>query len=217
MKFFMKTIRILIADDYRLLREAWREIFKKDPGLTVVADSGTVTDAVALAKKMTPDIVLMGIDTPQYAGLEATEKILAASPRSRVIGLCIYSRSDFAKRMFRSGASGYITKNCGTDEMIRSIHEVSRGNKYICNEIKQVASEDALTDRTEVPDINSLTAREKQIADMVITGNSSKEIGNALYITLKTVEVHRHNILKKLKVRNVASLVNFINSAKAMI
>jgi DNA-binding NarL/FixJ family response regulator len=106
-----------------------------------------------------------------------------------------------------------VTKNSSKEEMIKAIMEVYKGNKFICEEIKNIISDQLLTDQPEVPNINSLTEREIQIINYIKEGSSSKEIATALNISLKTVEVHRHNILKKLKLKNSASLVNFINSS----
>ena len=128
----------------------------------------------------------------------------------------MHSQPAYAKKMLQMGAKGYVTKNSSKDEMIKAIMEVYKGNKFICEEIKNIISDQLLTDQPETPNINSLTEREIQIINFIKEGSSSKEIASALNISLKTVEVHRHNILKKLKLKNSASLVNFINSSTYM-
>jgi DNA-binding NarL/FixJ family response regulator len=114
--------------------------------------------------------------------------------------------------MLQVGAKGYVTKNSSKEEMFTAITEVFKGNKYVCDEIKTIISDQLLDENQDVPSINSLTEREIQIINHIREGLSSKEIANRLEISLKTVEVHRHNVLKKLKLKNSASLVNFINS-----
>ncbi len=112
---------------------------------------------------------------------------------------------------------GYVTKNSSKEEMIKAILEVNDGKKYICNEIKNIVSEQMLEDDHTSPNINSLTEREIQIINLIKEGGSSREIGDQLEITLKTVEVHRHNILRKLKLKNAASLVNFVHNNSSSI
>jgi DNA-binding NarL/FixJ family response regulator len=124
----------------------------------------------------------------------------------------MHSQPAYAKKMLQIGARGYVTKNSSKEEMITAIIEVNNGNKYICDEIKNNISEMVLEENKDVPNVNALTDREIQIINLIKEGLSSKEIATALAISLKTVEVHRHNVLKKLKLKNSASLVNFINN-----
>jgi len=124
----------------------------------------------------------------------------------------MHSQPAYAKKMLQIGARGYVTKNSSKEEMITAIMEVHNGNKYICDEIKNNISELVLEENKNVPNVNALTEREIQIINLIKEGQSSKEIAGSLNISLKTVEVHRHNILKKLKLKNSASLVNFINN-----
>ncbi len=124
----------------------------------------------------------------------------------------MHSQPAYAKKMLQIGARGYVTKNSSKDEMIEAILSVHSGNKYICDEIKNNISELVLDDKQEMPNVNALTGREIEIINLIKEGQSSKEIATILKISLKTVEVHRHNILKKLKLKNAASLVNYINN-----
>ncbi len=209
----MEKITILIADDHKLIRETWTYILNSDERFEVVAECGDAEQAVELAKELKPDIVLMDINMAPYNGFEATEKIRKGSPESKVIGVSMHSQPAYAKKMLQVGARGYVTKNSSKEEMFNAITEVFRGNKYVCDEIKTIISDQLLDDNQDTPSINSLTEREMQIIHHIREGHSSKEIATQLDISLKTVEVHRHNILKKLKLKNSASLVNFINSS----
>jgi len=209
----MEKITILIADDHKLIRETWTYILNSDERFEVVAECGDAEQAVELAKELTPDIVLMDINMAPFNGFEATEKIRKVSPESKVIGVSMHSQPAYAKKMLQVGARGYVTKNSSKEEMFNAITEVFRGNKYVCDEIKTIISDQLLDDNHDTPSINSLTEREMQIIHHIREGHSSKEIATQLDISLKTVEVHRHNILKKLKLKNSASLVNFINSS----
>ena len=213
----MEKISILIADDHKLIRETWSFILNNDTRFTVVAECGDSEQAVEMARTKKPQIVLMDINMTPISGFEATEKIRKVSPGSKVIGVSMHSQPAYAKKMLQIGARGYVTKNSSKEEMITAILEVHAGNKYICDEIKNNISELVLEENKDVPNVNALTEREIQIINLIKEGQSSKEIAVTLNISLKTVEVHRHNILKKLKLKNSASLVNFINNVATSI
>lgn len=213
----MEKISVLIADDHKLIRETWSYILNNDPRFAVVAECGDSEQAVEMSKAKRPNIVLMDINMTPISGFEATERIRKVSPVSRIIGVSMHSQPAYAKKMLQIGARGYVTKNSSREEMIKAILEVHAGNKYICDEIKNNISELILEENKDVPNVNALTEREIQIINLIKEGLSSKEIATNLAISLKTVEVHRHNILKKLKLKNSASLVNFINSSATYI
>lgn len=208
----MSKINILIADDHKLIRETWSYILNSDNRFQVVGECGDAQEAVELARTKRPHVVLMDINMAPFSGLEATQRIRKISPGSKVIGVSMHSQPAYAKKMLQMGARGYVTKNSSKEEMIKAILEVNHGNKYICDEIKNIISEQLLDEKEDSPNINALTEREMQIINFIKEGLSSKEIATSLNISLKTVEVHRHNILKKLKLKNSASLVNFINT-----
>jgi DNA-binding NarL/FixJ family response regulator len=208
----MEKISVLIADDHKLIRETWSYILNNDPRFVVVGECGDSEQAVEMSRAKRPMIVLMDINMNPISGFEATEKIRKVSPGSKIIGVSMHSQPAYAKKMLQVGAKGYVTKNSSKEEMIKAILEVQSGNKYICEEIKNNISELVLEENKDMPNVNSLTEREIQIINFIKEGLSSKEIAEQLNISLKTVEVHRHNILKKLKLKNSASLVNFINS-----
>jgi len=208
----MSKISILIADDHKLIRETWTYILNSDPRFEVIATCGDAEEAVFLAKEKNPDVILMDINMAPFSGIEASQQVRKILPEIKIIGVSMHSQPAYAKKMLQIGARGYVTKNSSKEEMIRAILEVSEGSKYICEEIRNIISDQLLEDKESYPDINILTEREMQIINLIKEGFSSKEIATDLNISLKTVEVHRHNILKKLKLKNSASLVNFINT-----
>lgn len=208
----MSKISILIADDHKLIRETWTYILNSDPRFQVNATCGEADEAVQIARDQRPNIILMDINMAPFSGIEATQQIRKFSPDARIIGVSMHSQPAYAKKMLQIGAKGYVTKNSSKEEMIKAILEVHDGNKYICEEIRNIISDQLLDEKESSPDINILTDREMQIINLIKEGHSSREIAGNLEISLKTVEVHRHNILKKLKLKNSASLVNFINT-----
>lgn len=209
----MSKITILLVDDHRLIRDSWSFILNSDPRFEVVAETSSGEDAIELAKSKKPDIVLMDVNMTPVNGFDATKQIRKFSPGSKVIGVSMHSMPAYAKRMLQLGAMGYVTKNSPKDEMITAILEVHDGRKYICDEVKNILAQQELDEGSPAStDMNNLSRRELDIIQLIKEGLSSKEIALQLDISLKTVEVHRYNILKKLNLKNTAALVNFINA-----
>jgi DNA-binding NarL/FixJ family response regulator len=178
----------------------------------VIGESSTGLEAIEIAKTKKPRIVLMDINMTPLNGFDATRQIRKYSPGSKVIGVSMHSMPAYARRMLQLGAMGYVTKNSSKEEMIEAIVEVNSGKKYICEEVKNILAHKELEEKNDEPDMNVLSRRELSIAQLIKEGMSSKEIAIKLDISLKTVEVHRYNILKKLNLKNTAALVNFINT-----
>lgn len=208
----MEKITILIADDHKLIRETWSYILNNDDRFKVSDQCASGEKAVFLAKEKRPDVVLMDINMPEMNGLEATEQIRKYAPATKIVAVSLHNQPVYVKKIMKMGARGYITKNSPINELLTAIVEVHNGNKYICDEMKQILSEQALIEN-EKQGLNALSEREIEIIQLIKNGLSSKEIAAKLDISLKTVEVHRHNILKKLNLKNTAALVNFINTS----
>lgn len=207
----MEKITILLADDHQLIRETWSFMLNSDPRFSVVASASSGEEAIEMAKSTRPQVILMDINMGELSGFETTNQIRKLSPGSRVIGVSMHSMPAYAKRMLKVGASGYVTKNSSKEEFFQAIIEVSQGKIYICDEVKNIITNQELEAETSKPDINILSKRELEIVQFIKSGLSSKEISGELGVSLKTVEVHRYNILKKLTLPNSAALVNFVN------
>jgi DNA-binding NarL/FixJ family response regulator len=208
----MKKISIMIVDDHTLIRETWSFLLGKNENFDVVAECGDGERAIELARDKRPDVVLLDINMAPMSGFDVLKMIRKYSPGSKIIGVSMHSQPAYAKKMLRLGAKGYVTKNSPRQEMLEAISEVNNNHIYICQEVKNILSDQLLNNDQVNPDINNLSNREMQIVRALKEGLSSKEIAAELNISLKTVEVHRHNILKKLKLKNTVSLINFINS-----
>lgn len=202
-------IRILITDDHALLRGIMSFIVNSDSRFTVVAECGSGEEAIEMTKKLHPDIVIMDINLPGLNGIEATEVISKCSSAS-VIGVSLHSQPTYARKMIQKGAMGYITKNSPKEEMFHAIMEVHERRKYICKEIKNILAEQFIKGDDAAGGLNSLSGREVEILKFIRQGSTSKEIAKHLLISIKTVDVHRYNILRKLKLKNVAALANFL-------
>jgi DNA-binding NarL/FixJ family response regulator len=208
----MEKITILLVDDHRLIRDSWSHILNREPRLQVVGAASNGDEAIEMAKTKRPRIILMDINMTPVNGFDATKTIRKQSPGSRIIGVSMHAIPVYAKKMLQAGAMGYVTKNSSREELISAILEVDAGRKYICDEVKNILAEQQLEEPSQQSDINNLSKREIEIAKLIKDGMSSKEIASQLGISLKTVEVHRYNILKKLHLKNTAALVNFVNT-----
>ena len=208
----MDKITILLVDDHKLIRDSWAFILNSDPRFNVIGESCAADEAVEFAKKNRPNIVLMDVNMTPVNGFDATRMIRKYSPGSKVIGVSMHSMPAYAKRMLQMGAMGYVTKNSSKDEMITAIVQVDSGKKYVCEEVKNILAQQELEEGKTQQDLSVLSRRELDIVQLIKEGMSSKEIAAKLDISLKTVEVHRYNILKKVKLKNTAALVNFINT-----
>ncbi|MBS1915750.1 MAG: response regulator transcription factor [Bacteroidetes bacterium] len=208
----MQPIRILIADDHKLLCELWTIILSEDKRFSVIGNCEDGRQAIELSQQLKPDIVIMDINMLHVSGVEATEEITRAVPSVKVIGVSAFAVPKYARQMILAGAKGYVTKNSSKEELINAIMQVHSGKKYICEEIKELLSEEAFSDEKPAVNADALTDRELEVIEEIKRGLSSREIAMSMNISMKTVEVHRHNILKKLNMRNSAALINFMNT-----
>jgi DNA-binding NarL/FixJ family response regulator len=208
----MKKTSIMIVDDHTLIREAWSFLLGRHENFDIVAECGNGELAIELARTTRPDIVLLDINMAPLNGFEVLKMISKLSPASKIIGVSMHSEPVYAKKLLRLGAKGYVTKNSTRVEMMEAIREVGKGNIFVCAEVKNILSGQMLQEDHQTRDINSLSGRELQVVQLISGGHTSKEIAADLNISSKTVEVHRHNVLKKMKLKNTVSLINYINS-----
>ncbi len=209
----MAKITVLIVDDHTLIRETWSFLLGRNDNFEVIAEVGDGQRAVDIARDKRPNIILLDINMTPLNGFDVLKLIRKQSPGSKVIAVSMHSQPAYAKKMLRLGAKGYVTKNSPRQEMLDAIMEVHQGNAYICQEVKNILSDQMLSEEDNTAGLNQLSEREIEVINQIRDGLSSKEIADKLTISIKTVEVHRHNILKKLKVKNTASLINYINSS----
>ncbi len=192
----------------------WRQMLSADPAIEVVGDTGTLKEGIEMTINKRPDIVLLDINLGLEPGIDAVPYIRKSTPGTRIIVVSMHTQPSYAKKMLQLGARAYITKNSSNEEMVEVVNEVMKGNIYMCSEIKDIIEEQFInTDRSQ-PDIKNLSLREIEIIKLIKNGLSSKEISAQLNISIRTTEVHRYNILKKLKLSNTAALINFINNTE---
>lgn len=205
------AIKIMLVDDHQMIRDGLRALIEKQPNRTIVAEAANGQDAVRLARKTTPDIVIMDIGIPQLNGIEATRQIATLACKPKVIGLSMHSDKRYVAQMLKAGAAGYLVKGNAFEELDRAISMVLKGHIYLSPEIagsvsdhyRQAAKDD------EGTVFALLTERERQVLQQIAEGSSTKEIAAALGVSIKTIETHRLQIMAKLKLHSVAELTKY--------
>jgi DNA-binding NarL/FixJ family response regulator len=205
---------IIIIDDHKLVRETWTMLLNEHPRFKVVAECSSGEEGLDKVVMLQPDMMILDINLPGMNGMDTVKEILRVAPRTRILGVSLYTQPSYATTMMRNGALGYITKTSSRQELFTALEEVSEGRRYICEEIKEIQNSRMASD-DEQTIFNRLSRRELEVISLVKEGKSSRETAEVLHLSPKTVEVHRYNILKKLGLRNTAELVNVANKLQA--
>ena len=201
---------ILIADDHRLLREGLRALLERD-GFQVIAEADNGRSAVSLAKQLQPDIVITDIAMPDLNGLDATRQICAEAPRAKVLALSMHTESHFVLGILEAGASGYLLKDAAFEELSVAIKAILKDQIYLSPAIAGVVVRQSLGHVGSKPTSEraKLSKREREVLQLIAEGKSTKEIAAALYVSVKTVETHRKQIMDKLDIYSVAELTKY--------
>ncbi|HAR94521.1 MAG TPA: DNA-binding response regulator [Deltaproteobacteria bacterium] len=203
--------RVLLADDHRIIREGLRSLLQKQSDMEVAEEAEDGITAVRLAEKLHPDIVIMDIGMPDLNGIEATRQIISRAKGIKVIALSMHSDKRFVLEMLKAGASGYLLKDCAFEELINAIRTVRSGQIYLSNRVTGVVVDECLHHRptSDVSAYNLLTAREREVLQLLAEGNSTKSIAVSLNVSTKTIETHRQQIMEKLDLHSVAELTKY--------
>ena len=205
------SLKILIADDHTIVREGLRSLLEKEPDLVVVAEAGSGSAALQLAREHHPDVVLMDINMPDMNGIDATRKIFAEPGDSRILALSMETDRRFVVEVLKAGATGYLLKDCAFAELATAIRTVARDETYLPPKIIELVIKDYLQ---RVPDnaandYGRLTTRERELLQLISAGKNTKEIAFALQVSVKTVENQRQSIMKKLNLYSIAELTKY--------
>ncbi len=207
----MNTIKILLADDHAIIRESLREMLNKHDDLEVVAEAENGRIAVELALSGEIDIIIMDISMPDLNGIEAAQRITSEKPEMKIIALSVQADKRYVLRMLEAGASGYLLKDCGFNELKEAIITVAGGRKYLSPEISDSVIDGLVRgkDDQKTKGLEILTLREKEVLQLLAEGCASKEIADKLAISHTTVDTHRKKIMDKLQIHNWADLIKF--------
>ncbi len=205
------SIKILLADDHKIIRDGLRSLLEKESDLEVVAEAGNGAMTVKLARQLKPDVVIMDITMPDLNGIEATRQIMTELPDVKVIALSMHSDRRFVVGMLRAGASGYLLKDSAFNELIHTVHTVMKNRTYLSPAITNIVVEDYLQQLSTTDSTYSsvLTAREREVLQLLAEGKTTKQIADRLCLSVKTIETHRRQIMDKLGIHSIAELTKY--------
>lgn len=202
---------ILLVDDHRIVREGLRTLLGQQPDLEVVGEAADGRDAVAQARILRPEVIVMDIAMPELNGVEATRLILAELPATRIVALSMYADRRFVAEILRAGALGYVLKDGAFEELALAIRTITEGKTYLSPSIAGLVVEELLqrTSAPGSPSLGGLTPRERQVLKLLADGMRPREIAQELTISVKTVEVHKQNLMNKLEIHTASELTRF--------
>ncbi len=209
----MNRVTILLADDHELMRKGLRTLLEVEADFEVVAEAKSGREAVDLARKFKPQVIVMDVTMPDMGGITATHQITAELVETKVLGLSMHPSGNIVGEMLKAGAAGYLTKNCAAEELAGAIRLVSRGKTYLSPEISHCVVQGYLEQDERRPERGkvgaSLSQREREVLQLVAEGKPTKAIAVELFISEKTVGAHRQRIMDKLGIRSVAELTKY--------
>ena len=202
-------IRVLLVEDQQLIRSGLSTMIGLQPDMEIVGEADNGRSAVELAQKLSPDIVLMDIAMPELNGIDATQQVAALDPPPKIIVLSLYSDQRHVTDALKAGASGYVVKDSPLEELVLAIRAVCQGRVYLSPQVSSGVLHDyrRCVPGSASPDFATLSAREREVLQLIAEGKSTKAIATALYVSKKTVDTHRAHILRKLHASSVAELV----------
>jgi DNA-binding NarL/FixJ family response regulator len=203
------ALRIVLADDHPIFREGVRSLLSSLPGVDVVAEVDDGASAVEAARDQKPDVVLLDVSMPGMNGLDATLRITAEAPNAKVLCLSMHSDRRFVDAALRSGARGYLLKDCALDELVSAIHAVVAGQIYVSSRLADAVLAGYRAKDGELSAIDLLTPREREVLQLLAEGHSAQEIAARLHVSVKTVGTHREHLMQKLGTHSLAGLTKF--------
>ena len=205
------SIRVLLSDDHRIVREGLRTLLDKEPDIEVVGEAEDGRSTLELARKLKPQVVIMDITMPDLNGMDATRKIIEELPDVRVLALSMHADQQFVEGMLKAGATGYLPKDCASEELVRAVHTVASNETYLSLRIADVVRRDYLRQakKVDTPGLPALTARERETLQLLAEGKTTKEIAVHLEVSVKTIETYRQHIMQKLNLYSLAELTKY--------
>ena len=200
-------IRVLLADDHAVVRHGFKMILAAQPDMEIVGEAGNGREAVELAGRLQPDVVVMDVAMPELNGIEATRRLGGLSPRTRVLALSMHKDSVYVREILRAGARGYLLKDSIAADLLAAVRAVARGEGYISPAVSDAVLNDYRRHVTNPIDL--LSSREREVLQMIAEGKTNKEIASVLNLSVYTVDAHRGRIMEKLNLHSVNELVRF--------
>jgi DNA-binding NarL/FixJ family response regulator len=208
----MKKIRVLIADDHKIVRQGIRKLLEAESDLEVVGEALDGREAVKKASQLKPDLVLMDIAMSNLNGLEATRQIKKNLPKVKVLILTMHKNEEYVLQSLQAGASGYLLKEAAVEDLVSAIHSVYRLDSFLSPAVSKTVIEAYLSknkSNKQLSPFEILTDREREVLQLIAEGHTNQEIADTLFISVKTVEAHRSNIMRKLDIHDITKLVKY--------
>lgn len=206
----MRKLRILLADDHKLMRSGLRLLLERQPDMTVVAEADDGREATEKTTSLKPDVAVLDIAMPNLNGIEACLQITQANPAIAIVILSMHSDESYVLRALKAGARAYLLKDSAESDLVRAIHAVAEGKSFFSPAVSKVLLEDYVRKLQRAGGEDSfdlLTPREREILQLVAEGKSNKDVANLLNLSVYTVETHRANLMQKLNLRSVPELI----------
>jgi len=206
------STKILIADDHGMVREGLRLLFEQQDDMEIIGEASGGLQAVEMACKLRPDIIIMDITMPNLNGIDASQKILDKKPNIKIVALSAHCNSSFIKDMLKIGVSGYMLKDCMADELIGCVRKVMDGEQYLSAKVARIVVDEYITDcqlHSETPSEKKLTSKERKLIQLLTENKSNKEAAALLNISVKTVDARRRIAMDKLGITGIADLTKF--------
>jgi DNA-binding NarL/FixJ family response regulator len=203
------TLRILVVDDHAVVRRGVRTLLESQGGWEVCGEASTGRDAVEQSRRLHPDVVVMDLSLPELNGLDATRQILKDAPNTEVLVLTMHHSEELAREVLQAGARGYVLKSDADENLISAVDSLRRHLPFLTATVTEFVLDDYVRQGDAAPDVRAPTAREREIIQLVAEGHSNKQVASKLGISVKTVEAHRTNIIRKLHFRTVSDLVRY--------
>ena len=208
----MTPLRILIVDDHAVVRRGVRSLLESQPGWEISGEATNGREAVALAKRLQPDVVVMDLSLPELNGLDASRQILKESPRSEILVLTMHHSEELAREVLQAGARGYVLKSDADQSLIAAVESLRQHKPFLTSTVTEFVLDD-YTRRAETHGDRAahtaVTQREREIIQLLAEGKGNKEAASTLGISVKTIEAHRANIMRKLRLRSISDLVRY--------
>ncbi len=201
-------MKVLLVDDHKMMRDGLRAILERE-GIDVVGEASTGHEAIALAQRLKPNIIIMDITMPDLNGIDATRRLVAERHGVKVIALSVNSDRRYVLAMIEAGAVGYLLKNAASDELVQAVRTVSGDLTYVSPAIAGVLVDSRLSPTPQTRPDRPLSPRERQVLQLLAEGKSSKDIASRLELAVPTVETHRRQIMDKLNLRTIAELTKY--------
>jgi DNA-binding NarL/FixJ family response regulator len=205
----VKPIRVLIIDDHTLIRAGITALLERMERIEVVGEAGDGSEGIRLIEELTPDVILLDLQLPGLSGFEVLEQTVAKFPAIKIIVLSVHDAEEYALRALLAGAAGYLPKSAASTELERAIDQVVRGEQYQPTTLAQTPSAESSSSARPQPPALELTPRQREVLTLIAEGYSTKKIARALSISVKTVETHRAQLMDRLDIHDVASLVRY--------